>query len=111
MSMMTAGAHWDTMDNFTNFYNFRKMVGLESALLKKIVSAIPKVIIHARAFSEFTEVLKGEYQSQLTLWQEQVVKWEEGMSDFCPYNVTEPEITIAKIKKAMAEEDHHREMA
>ena len=27
LSMMTAGARWDTMDDFANFSNYRKMVG------------------------------------------------------------------------------------
>ncbi|KAK1223408.1 hypothetical protein PQX77_013717 [Marasmius sp. AFHP31] len=111
LSMMTAGARWDTMDDFMNYWNYRKTVNLESSLVKKIVAAMPEAVINARAFSAFTEALKEDYEKEITEWQLLVVRWEQGLSDECPYNVTEPDITVAKVKKALAEEDHQREIA
>ncbi|KAG7087076.1 hypothetical protein E1B28_013058 [Marasmius oreades] len=111
LSMMTLGARTDTMDDFTNFWNWRKTVGLETSLLKKVVNAIPEAVINARAYSAFSEALQDDYRQHLLTWQTQVVQWENGLSQFCPYNVTESDITVAKVKKALAEEEHRREMA
>ncbi|KAK1216163.1 hypothetical protein PQX77_021216 [Marasmius sp. AFHP31] len=111
LSMMTAGARWDTMDDFTNFWNWRKTVALESTLLKKMVTAIPEAVVNAGAYAAFTDALKADYESEVSKWQEMVVQWEQGISEKCPYDVTEPDITIAKVKKDLAEEDHKREMA
>ncbi|KAK1221816.1 hypothetical protein PQX77_015369 [Marasmius sp. AFHP31] len=111
LSMMTAGARWDTMDDFMSYWNYRKTVNLESSLIKKIVAAMPEAVINARAYSAFTDALKEDYEKEIAEWQVLVVQWEQGLSNKCPYDVTEPDITVAKVKKALAEEDHQREVA
>ncbi|KAL0571201.1 hypothetical protein V5O48_010766 [Marasmius crinis-equi] len=108
-SMMTAGARWDTMDDFANAWNYKKMVNLETSLLRKMTKAIPQAVINARVFYVFTEALKVDHSSDLTAWLDQVVNWEQGIKSFCPYEVREPDISLAKVKKKLADEELHRE--
>ncbi|KAL0575107.1 hypothetical protein V5O48_006857 [Marasmius crinis-equi] len=107
-SMMTAGARWDTMDDFANAWNYKKMLALETSLVKKMITAIPQAVINVRVFHVFTEALKIDHASDLNAWLEQVVDWEQGSAVFCPYEVREPAISLAKIKKKLAEEEQHR---
>ncbi|KAK1215857.1 hypothetical protein PQX77_021509 [Marasmius sp. AFHP31] len=50
LSMMTAGGGWDTMDDFYNFWNWKRTIGLKKTLQSKIVKAIPEAVVNARAF-------------------------------------------------------------
>ncbi|KAL0060976.1 hypothetical protein AAF712_012207 [Marasmius tenuissimus] len=87
LSMMTAGGRWDTMDDFCNFWNWRRTIGLEKTLHNKIIKAIPEAVVNARAFSAFTEALKEDHSADLSKWLEQVVRWEPGANVRCPYDV------------------------
>ncbi|KAL0568415.1 hypothetical protein V5O48_013569 [Marasmius crinis-equi] len=109
VSMMTAGARWDTMDDFANAWNYRKMINLESSLLRKMTKAIPQAVINARVFYAFTEALKVDHSAELSVWLQQVVNWEQGIDKFCPYEVREPKISLAKVKKKLADEEQQRE--
>ncbi|KAL0563734.1 hypothetical protein V5O48_018330 [Marasmius crinis-equi] len=111
LSMMTVGARWETMDDFTNFWNWKKTTNLVNLLLNKMVAAISEGVINTRVFSGFTDALKPDYEAEVSKWEEMVSRWEQGLSEECPYDVTEPDITMSKVKKDMAEEDHRREMA
>ncbi|KAL0565089.1 hypothetical protein V5O48_016945 [Marasmius crinis-equi] len=105
-SMMTAGMRWDTMDDFANAWNY-KMLNLESTLVKKMVKAIPLAVVNVRVYHAFTEALKVNHASELDAWLEQVVNWENGASEFCPYEVREP--IWPQVKKQLAEEEQRRE--
>ncbi|KAL0563357.1 hypothetical protein V5O48_018711, partial [Marasmius crinis-equi] len=109
VSMMTAGARWDTMDDFANAWNYRKMVNLESLLVKKMGRAIPEAVVNVRVFSAFSEALKVDHAADLKTWEEQVVRWEQGIDTFCPYEVREPEISLAKVKKKLADDEQRQE--
>ncbi|KAK1224922.1 hypothetical protein PQX77_012162 [Marasmius sp. AFHP31] len=111
MSMMSAGGRWDTMDDFTGFWNWRKVIGLQSSLVNRLVKVIPEAVVTARAFSAFTEALMDDHAEDLATWQKLVVDWERDQSNFCPYNVPEPKVSMAKIRKDLAEEEHRRELA
>ncbi|KAK1215567.1 hypothetical protein PQX77_021830 [Marasmius sp. AFHP31] len=45
------------------------------------------------------------------MWLEQVVRWEQGAAVDCPYDVPGETITLASVKKELAEEEHQREVA
>ncbi|KAL0062253.1 hypothetical protein AAF712_010883 [Marasmius tenuissimus] len=109
MSMMSTGGCWDTMDDFTGFWNYQKVI--ESSLVSRLVKAIPEAIVTARAFSAFTDALKDDHVEDLAAWQKSVEEWEQGQSRFCPYDVSEPTISMTKIRKDLAEEEHKRELA
>ncbi|KAL0567068.1 hypothetical protein V5O48_014920 [Marasmius crinis-equi] len=111
LSMMTVGARWETMDDFANFWNWKKTINLDNLLLNKIVTGISEAVVTAHVFTAFTDALKPEYEAEVRKWEEMVTRWEQGLSEDCPYDVTEPDITMAKVKKDMAAEDHRREMA
>ncbi|KAL0576148.1 hypothetical protein V5O48_005839 [Marasmius crinis-equi] len=109
VSMMTAGARWDTMDDFANAWNYKKMLNLEFSLVKKMGKAIPEAVVNVRVFSAFTEALKVDHAADLKTWEEQVVRWEQGIEKFCPYEVKEPKISLAKVKKKLADDEQRRE--
>ncbi|KAL0565770.1 hypothetical protein V5O48_016255 [Marasmius crinis-equi] len=92
-----------------------------------MVAAIPEAVVNTGAFCAFIDALKPEYESEVLKWLEMVIQWEQDSCAECPYDVTEPgmlasshplfsidylpDITMAKVKKALAEEDHKREMS
>ncbi|KAJ8076145.1 hypothetical protein PM082_022130 [Marasmius tenuissimus] len=61
------------MDDLTNFWNWRKTIGLEVTLLKKVVAAIPEAVVNAGAYVAFTDALIPDYGSEVAKWQEMVV--------------------------------------
>ncbi|KAL0057619.1 hypothetical protein AAF712_015730 [Marasmius tenuissimus] len=107
---MTAGGHWDTMDDLANFWNYRKTINLKDTLMEKIVKAIPEAIVTARCYVAFTEALKDDHLKELLLWLDQVTKWEQGKSNFCPYNVEESKLGLNQVKKQLADEEHQQEV-
>ncbi|KAL0069538.1 hypothetical protein AAF712_003196 [Marasmius tenuissimus] len=111
VSMMTAGARWDTMDDFTSYFNMRKMVGLQTSLIKKMVKAIPEAVVNARAYCAFNEALREDHEKDILEWQKQVEDWETGRAKLCPYDVSECKLTIQQVKKDIANEDHSREIS
>ncbi|KAJ8092812.1 hypothetical protein PM082_023641 [Marasmius tenuissimus] len=108
VSMMRASGRWDTIDDFANFWNYRKMVKSEKVLMKGLVKALPEAVINTCVFSAFNEALKDEHASDVAVWLDQVVKWETGLDKFCPYKIKEPEISVAKMKKVIADEERKR---
>ncbi|KAG7085673.1 hypothetical protein E1B28_003218 [Marasmius oreades] len=110
LSMMTAGARWDTMDDFANYWNWRKTIGLETSLVRKMVKVIPEAMVNAWAYVAFTKALQIDHAEDVKLWQDQVLKWETNQSNFCPYNVNDDTLTLAKVKKDLADEEHQREL-
>ncbi|EEB92700.1 hypothetical protein MPER_08753, partial [Moniliophthora perniciosa FA553] len=108
LSMMTAGARWDTTDDLCNFWNYRKMVKLDDSLLKKLVKGISDLVIHERAFRALNDALAATHAKQVIGWNALVVQWEQGKSKECPYEMPE---SIAQVKKSLADEDHSREKA
>jgi hypothetical protein len=59
------------------------------SLLKKMSIAIPKAIIHHRAFMAFTDGLKVEHEAELVQWEQQIREWEQDHSKPCPYDLPE----------------------
>ncbi|KAG7094297.1 hypothetical protein E1B28_007898 [Marasmius oreades] len=110
LSMMKAGARWDMLDDFTNFWNWRKTINLETSLVKKLVKAIPEAVVNAHAFTAFTDALQDDHTKDLLIWQDQVVQWEQGLSNFCPYDMREETLTLAQVKKELTEEEHQQEV-
>ncbi|KAG7087393.1 hypothetical protein E1B28_013364 [Marasmius oreades] len=98
------------LDDFANFWNWRKTINLETSLVKKLVKAIPEAVVNARAFTAFTDTLQDDHVKDLLIWQDQVVQWEQGLSNFCPYDMCEETLTLAQVKKELAEEEHQREV-
>ncbi|KAL0056654.1 hypothetical protein AAF712_016740 [Marasmius tenuissimus] len=76
-----------------------------------MVKIIPEAVVTARAFSAFTEALKEDHAEDLAAWEKLVTEWEQGQSRVCPYDVSEPTISMTKIRKDLAEEEHKRELA
>ncbi|KAE9385880.1 hypothetical protein BT96DRAFT_1006633 [Gymnopus androsaceus JB14] len=105
VSMMRAGGRWDALNDFCNYWNWSKTVGLRTSLKKKMVSAIPWAIIHHRAFEAFTKGLRVNHSDFVSEWEKQVSAWElnpHDMSVPCPFDLPESEQTLAKLRKEYA---------
>ena len=92
-------------------------------LLRRLTLAIPEAVVHNRALSAFSEGVKDTHPKLLALWECQVVDWENGVSDLCPYDLPDEstchlylpsiafslsEVTLASVKKQLSDEEHQK---
>ncbi|KAJ7198757.1 hypothetical protein GGX14DRAFT_536593 [Mycena pura] len=109
ISVMGPGSREDTIDDFCGYANWRKTVGLGNSLLRKMALAIPKALLHNRAFRALTEGLKEGHEDELVQWERDVKVWELDHSKPCPYDYPEDEeITMEDVRLLIAEEEHAR---
>ncbi|KAJ7432065.1 hypothetical protein B0H11DRAFT_2165471 [Mycena galericulata] len=109
VSVMGPGSREDTIDDFCGYANWRKTVGLGNSLLRKMVLAIPKAMLHSRAFHAFTDRLRDGHEEELGKWEAQVRAWEQDHDKPCPYNYPEDgELTMEEVRLRIAEEEHER---
>ncbi|KAJ7126583.1 hypothetical protein C8R43DRAFT_1090313 [Mycena crocata] len=114
VSVMGPGSREDTIDDFCGYANWRKTVGIGNSLLRKMVLAIPKAILHNRAFHAFTEGLKEGHLEELMNWEQAVRGWEQDHTKPCPYDYPEEDarwgkdLTLEDIRLLIAEEAHTR---
>ncbi|KAJ7181651.1 hypothetical protein C8R43DRAFT_869903 [Mycena crocata] len=114
VSVMGPGSREDTIDDFCGYANWRKTVGLGesgsgNSLLRKMVLAIPKAMLHNRAFHAFTEGLKEGHLEELMNWEQSVRAWEQDHTKACPYDYPEEDdFTLEEIRLQIAEEEHER---
>ncbi|KAJ7211675.1 hypothetical protein GGX14DRAFT_564905 [Mycena pura] len=107
ISVMGPGAREDTIDDFCGYANWRKTVGLGNSLLRKMALAIPKALLHNRAFRAFTEGLREGHEDELVQWDKDIIAWEVDHSKPCPYDYPEDEdITMEDVRLLIAEEEH-----
>ncbi|ESK82537.1 hypothetical protein Moror_14373 [Moniliophthora roreri MCA 2997] len=81
---MSAGGRWDMINDHCNYSNWHKTVQLDNSLLKKLVKAIT------------------EAKAQITEWE-----WDHTKP--CPYDLPASMVTMAKVKRQLAEEDLKKE--
>ncbi|KAJ6448048.1 hypothetical protein C8R47DRAFT_971630 [Mycena vitilis] len=109
VSVMGPGSREDTIDDFCGYANWRKTVGLGNSLLRKMALAIPKAMLHSRAFHAFTEGLREEHEEELMKWEKDVREWEQDNTKPCPYDYPEDdELTMEQVRLRIAEEEHAR---
>uniref|UniRef100_A0A0W0FPX6 CxC2-like cysteine cluster KDZ transposase-associated domain-containing protein n=1 Tax=Moniliophthora roreri TaxID=221103 RepID=A0A0W0FPX6_MONRR len=114
LSMMLAGAQFDTSDDICNSWNWKKTIALDDTLLKKLIRGISNLVVYMRAFSVFMDALKEQHGRELVDWERMVHEWEQVMArgdsgKECPYDLPSSIITLAKVKKVLADEEHERE--
>ena len=80
-------------------------------------------VIHQRAYHSFTQGLLKDHADVVRTWEATVVAWEQHMTHPCPYDIIEESerysisspclamtlfivVTMANVKKHLAEEDH-----
>jgi hypothetical protein len=51
--------------------------------------AIPKAMLHNRAFHAFTDALREGHEEELMKWEADVQAWEQDHDQLCPYNYPE----------------------
>ncbi|KAJ7029929.1 hypothetical protein C8F04DRAFT_1211870 [Mycena alexandri] len=109
VSVMGPGSREDTIDDFCGYANWRKTVGLGNSLLRKLVLAIPKAMLHGRAFHAFTEGVREGHEDELLQWERDVREWEQDHSKPCPYEYPEEtEMSMEDVRQRIAEEEHAR---
>ncbi|THU91454.1 hypothetical protein K435DRAFT_820836 [Dendrothele bispora CBS 962.96] len=69
---MGPGSRHDTLDDHWGHWNFVKMVGLGTLLLRRLLTALAERSIHCRALKEFTEQ-QGEVTND---WMGMIQEWE-----------------------------------
>ncbi|ESK82674.1 hypothetical protein Moror_11174 [Moniliophthora roreri MCA 2997] len=114
LSMMSAGAQFDTSDDICNSWNWKKTIALDDTLLKKLIRGISNLVVYTRAFLAFMDALKEQHSRELVDWERMVHEWEQAMArgdsgKECPYDLPSSIITLAKVKKVLTDEEHERE--
>ncbi|KAJ7604326.1 hypothetical protein FB45DRAFT_769378 [Roridomyces roridus] len=109
VSVMGPGSREDTIDDFCGYANWRKTVGYGDSLLRKLVLAIPKAILHGQAFQAFTEGVREGHEEELRQWETEVREWEMDNDKPCPYEYPEDEnISMDRLRLLIRQEDHAR---
>ncbi|KAJ7030526.1 hypothetical protein C8F04DRAFT_1263825 [Mycena alexandri] len=103
------GSREDTIDDFCGYANWRKTVGLGNSLLRKLVLAIPKAMLHGCAFHAFTEGVREGHEDEYYSGSGTFAKWEQDHSKPCPYKYPEEtEMSMEDVRQRIAEEEHAR---
>lgn len=114
LSVMSFGSRSDTMDDYCNYYNWKKTIGLGKCsrfyryriminhtdtgdhLLEKMAKAIPRAITHYRAFRIFSKCLAEGYPQEVKEWEKQVRAWENDQTLPCPYEIDDKNGMLVK---------------
>ncbi|KAJ7719870.1 hypothetical protein B0H14DRAFT_2642870, partial [Mycena olivaceomarginata] len=71
--------------------------------------AIPKAMLHDRAFHAFTDGLREGHEDELMRWEAEVRAWEQDHDQPCPYDYPEDNApTMEEVRLRIAEEEHAR---
>ncbi|KAJ7185969.1 hypothetical protein C8R46DRAFT_880838 [Mycena filopes] len=109
ISVMGPGSRDDTIDDFCGYANWRKTVRLGMSLLRKLALAIPKAMLHGRAFRAFTEGVREGHEEELMEWERAVREWEQDHDKPCPYEYPEETgMSMEEVRRRIAEEEHAR---
>ncbi|KAJ7812574.1 hypothetical protein B0H14DRAFT_2377530 [Mycena olivaceomarginata] len=108
VSVMGPGAREDTIDDFCGYANWRKTVSLGNLLLRKMALAIPKAMLHNRAFHAFTDALREGHEEELMKWEADVQAWEQDHDQLCHMIIPRIKIrpTMEEVWLLIAEEEH-----
>ncbi|THU98424.1 hypothetical protein K435DRAFT_818886 [Dendrothele bispora CBS 962.96] len=111
---MGPGSRHDTLDDHWGHWNFVKMTGLGSLLLRRLLTAIYERLIHTRALKEFTES-QGSVTEQ---WKKMIQDWEEELSllpaerkKANPFELPKSGLTEAEIKLELTQLEAEQERA
>ncbi|KAK7435004.1 hypothetical protein VKT23_019910 [Stygiomarasmius scandens] len=111
---MGPGSRHDTLDDHWGHWNFVKMVGLGSLLLRRLLNAIYERSVHTRALKEFMD-----HQGSVTEdWKQQIQEWEAELSVLPhqqekanPFEMPKSGLTEAEIKLELTQLEAEQEQA
>ncbi|KAG9308732.1 hypothetical protein JVU11DRAFT_11518 [Chiua virens] len=84
---MGPGHQHDTLDDLIGDSNWKKIVGMGTTILCKLIKAVLEQNEHQEGLEEFKHSLAGRYGGQLAKWREQVEAWEEDVSQPNPFEI------------------------
>ncbi|KAI5992012.1 hypothetical protein F5J12DRAFT_907442 [Pisolithus orientalis] len=105
MKTMGPGHRQDTLGDYFGDWNWKKLIGLGTSLLRKVKEAIPEHNDHQHDFEELTQSLKLKFPEQLALWKQQVEDWEADSTKPNPFEVKNDGITQASICLQLAKDE------
>ncbi|KAF7797133.1 hypothetical protein EIP86_008325 [Pleurotus ostreatoroseus] len=103
---MGSSARRETIDDFCNFANYRKMLGLGDSLLRRMLEALKEAANHKTEFKAFDKAVRKEHSALVARWQKEVDDFAQDCRKPCPYIVNSSTMTLQDAKlKLMAEEE------
>ncbi|KAG2139540.1 hypothetical protein BD769DRAFT_1350679 [Suillus cothurnatus] len=102
---MGPGARRDTLDDFFGDWNWKKVVGLGTIMLRKMKEALPERTNQQITLNDLEEGLKEDYGGVLDQWRMQVEAWEDDPRQPNPFERNADIITLASVRLALAKED------
>ncbi|THV00682.1 hypothetical protein K435DRAFT_656708 [Dendrothele bispora CBS 962.96] len=74
---MGPGSRHDTLDDHWGHWNWVKLIGLGSLLLRRLLTAISERTAHSRSLAKFTEGQERDQPGITTTWKRMISDWEE----------------------------------
>ncbi|KII83256.1 hypothetical protein PLICRDRAFT_119572 [Plicaturopsis crispa FD-325 SS-3] len=102
---MGPGARSDTLDDFFQYDNYKKLTGLGDRLLRRLLEAIPEAISRLEEFEAFDKMLREHRPREVEDWVRMVEEWEEDHDLPCPYTLARSTLTIADVRLQLAKEE------
>ncbi|KAH7906050.1 hypothetical protein BJ138DRAFT_1138106 [Hygrophoropsis aurantiaca] len=99
---MGPGSRRDTLDDHFSDWNWKKLVGLGSSLLRKVKEAVTERREHCTALAEFEGTLDAAYLAQYKLEMEE---WEADRSKRNPFHSRVDVPTQNSVKLSLAEDE------
>ncbi|KAH9828984.1 uncharacterized protein C8Q71DRAFT_718824 [Rhodofomes roseus] len=98
---MGPGYRRDVLDDAFGDYNWRKVTQLGKTLLEKVKNAVDERSTHVL---QFEEICKNTDPVRVAEWTQLVEAWENG-AEYDPLAVHRHPVTVASVRRALAEED------
>ncbi|KII90795.1 hypothetical protein PLICRDRAFT_67573, partial [Plicaturopsis crispa FD-325 SS-3] len=107
---MGPGARSDTLDDFFQFDNYKKMTGLGDRLLRRLLEAIPEAMERRSEYDAFDRMLREHRQEEVEEWEGMLRDWEADHDQPCPLSECKehPTLTIADVRLELAKEEQKR---
>lgn len=82
---MTPGGRFELLDDFCGYSNFRKMVGLNDLLLRRLVEALKQAMVHREEYVAFDLRLRDNDAAEVARWEHMFDAWNADHSLVCPF--------------------------
>lgn len=92
---MTQAARQELLDDFCNYINWRKSLGLYNISSRRMLEALKNALALREEFIAFDQRLRERVPAQLQQWQAMLVAWTEDNTQPCPYTYEQPRKYIA----------------
>lgn len=82
---MTPGGRFELLDDFCGYSNWRKMLGLDDLLLRRLVEALKQAMVHREEYVTFDRRVRENDANEVARWEHMFDEWNADHSRVCPF--------------------------